>query len=84
MVTLLIFFYFSVFLGNTVSLPASEILPHGAGVVVEVEQLHSGFCINNFCIDRALASISDYNSNPSGMDRVNVSDVEKPKLGFPH
>lgn len=52
--------------------------------MVEMEQLHSGFCINNFCIDRALASISDYNSSPSVMGRVDVSGVEEPKLGFPH
>jgi hypothetical protein len=35
-------------LGNAVSLPASEILLHGLGIVVEVEQLHSGFCSDNF------------------------------------
>jgi hypothetical protein len=56
------------FLGNTFSLPASEILLHGTGVVVEVDQLHSGLCNNKFWIDRALASNSDYNSNPSVMD----------------
>ena len=52
--------------------------------MVEVEQLHSGFCINNFCMYRNLASISDYNSSSSVMDRVDVSSVEEPKLGFPH
>jgi hypothetical protein len=52
--------------------------------VVEVEQLPSGCRINNFCIDRDLAPISDYSSNPSVMDRVDVSGVEEPKLGFPH
>ena len=43
--------------------------------MVEVEQLHSGFIINNFFIDRDLASISDYNNNPSVLDRVHVSGV---------
>jgi len=52
--------------------------------VVEVEQLPSGVCVNNFSIDRALASISDYNSSPSDVDRVDVSGVAEPKLGFPH
>lgn len=52
--------------------------------MVEVEQLHSGFCVNNFSIDRVLASISDYNSSPSVMERIDVSGVAKPKLGFPH
>ena len=52
--------------------------------MVKVEQLHSGFCVNNFSIDRALASISDYNSSPSVMDRVDVSGIAEPKLGFPH
>jgi len=75
---------FPSFLGNTVSLPASEILLRGTGIVVEVEQLHFGFYINNFYIDRSLASISDYNSSPSVMDRVDVSGVEESKLGFPH
>jgi hypothetical protein len=72
------------FLGNTLSLPASEILLHGNGVVDEVEQLHSGFCINSFCIDRDVASISDYNSNPSVMGRADVSGLEESKLGLPH
>jgi hypothetical protein len=52
--------------------------------MVEVVQLYYGFCINILYIDRALASVSDYNSSPSVMDRVDVSGVEEPKLGFPH
>jgi hypothetical protein len=71
-------------LGNTLSIPTAEILLHRTGIVDEVEQLHSGCCIDTFCIDRDMASISDYNSNPCVMDRVDVSGVEEPKLGFLH